>query len=1199
VTDLRVIPWIRDLDELRAVALARSLIHAELGRLGLPLSDASMSGRVKVRDQGVDGRTNFPVGSSGLFPIGRQVWQIKSGSSAPDASKEFDPKHIALIEAIRDGYNYVLFWTNDPVDPTASAVKDKFQEAVRAIRADASATFVFADAIEGMCYAHLAVLSLIPALPLRGVISLSTWGQRQDFEIPFQIDDQRRDHAETLRAHVRSKDSSSSALHLYGDTGVGKSRLAYEALAEEGVVERVLVALDPNDLDRSLLTLIAGSPERHLILVVDECTSEDRQSVAKYADLAQGRIRLITIGSRYSRDPQPTDARYLELLPLATAASREIALSVGLSEADADVVALYTEGYPKLAFVLADAISHSGRTANLLDRVQSEAVGSVLSSMLTNPDDVILLGGLALFEKLGFDGDLAPEAVIACETFGINEEKFREVVDRELNRFVSSAGRYRIVTPRLLAVWLASQFIQRNGGLADALQRLPETLRDRMIGQMKEFAGDQHVGKALRRLFEQFPFTTGALDDVDEGSARLLHVAAIIDPALAMDVIESMLADFPTESLRDSLRRGRRGLVNALEVLIWFDDTFERAATALLRLALAENETWSSNATGTIHGIFRIHLGGTAASYAQRLAWARSALAEDPETDYLLIPGIANAFAAHEMRHNPEFASRTAPPEWRPQERGEEIAARRGAWQILIELARAGRSIDIIATALADGLRTAARRGLAEDVLSDLPTVEWSPSARAQLSEAVSHLMKYDEPPSDMVGRFQELQTRLIGSTREDQVAFLVSQEPWQLYEEGRNDKLSPLLPQLAAQLAASGSPAILDAARNTRTGNRQTVGLLFEHIAREMPDGASQMALESEHPLPEAAVLGTLVGLTKSLGPEWGLEQLRRWLQDGPGRLVLQAIHMLPASAELAELAIQAVRDGHSDARELGRFLYGAWARDLPAEHLGTIMVLLADTAEATAIEQALGILSQWFDEHPDHQRVDLDRIALDLITVATENPGRRSSMVGLLRQKVLTRLRVPIDLQLQVVANMLSHLNSPLSEYDLQMIESLASRNPGQTIETVMTAIIGERGPDSVGSVLWLESSKILSRLAAVATSEAVLREIDKIPSGRWRELVAHVSFSQPEPGPLVETLVTKSTDDVVHARAAFGFMYPESGWIGRESDYLQARRSVAISWLGHTNSRIMQRWLRELIDELDARIAAAVLAEAEEDS
>jgi hypothetical protein len=309
VTELGVIRWIRELGELGAVALARSLIRAEAGRLGLPLEDFTMSGRVKARDQGVDGRTHFPEGSGALFPVGPQVWQVKSGSSPPDASKEFDPKHTALLRAIRDGYDYVLFWTNDPVDPTTTTVGESFQAAVQSIRSDARATFLFASAIERLCYAHIAVLSQAPTLPLGGVVSLDTWGKRQDFGIPFKSDDQRTQYAESIRLHVRSEDSSSSALHLYGDTGVGKSRLVYEALTDEGVVERVLVALDPADFDRNLLTLVAESSERRLILVVDDCATEDRQAITRYTDLAQGRIRLVTIGSRYSRDPQPPDAR--------------------------------------------------------------------------------------------------------------------------------------------------------------------------------------------------------------------------------------------------------------------------------------------------------------------------------------------------------------------------------------------------------------------------------------------------------------------------------------------------------------------------------------------------------------------------------------------------------------------------------------------------------------------------------------------------------------------------------------------------------------------------------------------------------------------------------------------------------------------------------------------------------------------------
>ena len=44
--------------------------------------------------------------------------------------------------------------------------------------------------------------------------------------------------------------------------------------------------------------------------------------------------------------------------------------------------------------------------------------------------------------------------------------------------------------------------------------------------------------------------------------------------------------------LESQVRNARRGLVNALEVLLWFEETFDGAAWALLRLAVAENETW-------------------------------------------------------------------------------------------------------------------------------------------------------------------------------------------------------------------------------------------------------------------------------------------------------------------------------------------------------------------------------------------------------------------------------------------------------------------------------------------------------------------------------------------------------------------------------------------------------------------------------
>ena len=57
MTDLGVARWIRELDQNGAVSLARALALAEASRLGVPVGSVSMSGRVTVGDEGVDGRT--------------------------------------------------------------------------------------------------------------------------------------------------------------------------------------------------------------------------------------------------------------------------------------------------------------------------------------------------------------------------------------------------------------------------------------------------------------------------------------------------------------------------------------------------------------------------------------------------------------------------------------------------------------------------------------------------------------------------------------------------------------------------------------------------------------------------------------------------------------------------------------------------------------------------------------------------------------------------------------------------------------------------------------------------------------------------------------------------------------------------------------------------------------------------------------
>jgi hypothetical protein len=55
----------------------------------------------------------------------------------------------------------------------------------------------------------------------------------------------------------------------------------------------------------------------------------------------------------------------------------------------------------------------------------------------------------------------------------------------------------------------------------------------------------------------------------------------------------------------------RRQLVWTLEYLLWPEDTYELAVSALLRLAEHETESFANNASGVLVDSFQSHLGGT------------------------------------------------------------------------------------------------------------------------------------------------------------------------------------------------------------------------------------------------------------------------------------------------------------------------------------------------------------------------------------------------------------------------------------------------------------------------------------------------------------------------------------------------------------------------------------------------------------
>jgi hypothetical protein len=1161
-----------------------------------------MSGRTKVGDEGVDGRTEFTVSERLLLPAGRQVWQVKSGTSQPQVRSEFKKKHKSLIDSIQSGDNYVLFWTSDPTDPKSIKTRNTFEAKVREIRADASCTFLFADQIERLCWRHLGVLALESDLPLGGLVDLQQWKAMEGLAaIPFQPDDLRTQSIPVLQAHTRTADQSSAAIHVFGDTGVGKSRLVFEALNEPGIAERVLVAPDADHFDKGILLQVAQHAEWHLVLVVDDCVQSDRDSLTKYLGMAEGRLRLITIGSRSRRDADAPDDRYIPLTPLLGEASKQVALSVGLDEADADRVASLTEGYPGLARTLAVAIAHGSSDTSLIQRVRGhQALGSVLESLLP-PDDIAPLSVLALFERIGYDDEFSQELTIACEHFEVNETDLRRICDRELGRFVSRAGRFRRVSPRLFALWLVGEFFDRyEGNVATTLAALPSSLRDRIVEQMQDAAGDPRVEAAFVDILGSPPFSFGTLAEVDGGAARLLHVAAITAPAATMDVIDRLINRATVDDLRQ-FGPGRRETVWALEVLLWFEDLFELAADALLRLAVAENETWANNATGTLKGAFKVFLGGTSAPYSRRLVWASRIL--DAPFDLAAIPiivdGLGHGLAMHESRSVTHFGGRSAPAEWRPALAADEVDARRGAWEQLMRVARTIPSEqEHAADIMAKGLGVALRAGLKDLVLSDIRSIEWSPAARTAFGSAVSFLLRVPDTPLDIREKLGRLRDELEGTTEKDKLDYLLTLPSWQLsraptssYQPGGEN----LLAEVAQELVSEGADAILAAFDRAAVADPQSAGILFQQIASTSNDESLLPQLEGRVLIGESAILGYFAGLADRRGPEWAKSVIRRWLETQDlGHLVVRASHLLPADDELANLAVRAVDRGFSDATELGRLLFGAWTRPLSSTAVVPILQKLESAGTAAAVEQGLGIAQQWFEEHPQGIDDDLSTTAKALVE-SSKGMAEDAGMVRYLRADILGRLDLSATDKIQILLSLLSAEDSYIEDQELGLFESLAKQAPADAVRATVR-LLTAGGQDSSAWNPFLSHSRLLSKLEHFTSSELVVATVQElVEESIWPSLVEHIDVTPDTPDPLLLALLAEDGSDELRDKATFAFMFP-GATMGSLSRHFAGRIEVAKRWQGEVTTPIIVTWLDDVLIVLREHYEAAVAQEEE---
>lgn len=273
--------------------------------------------------------------------------------------------------------------------------------------------------------------------------------------------------------------------------------------------------------------------------------------------------------------------------------------------------------------------------------LNSELLTTKLLSAETGTDDRKIMQTLSLFECVGWSAERKNELEYILSNKAITNiykdgqqllnDTIALIKKNIKNGVIIEEGRTIRVTPKPMAIqlvkeWLLSvdsdRFLEVIKSISSS--ELSETLTREFHDQFR-FLGES---EDAREIVGEILKVGGAFDSFDvinsDIIARLIEAFVQVNPNAVCYLLVRVLNAKTIEELK-SLVNGRRYIVWAIEKLCFLEETFVQGAQMMMRLALAENEEISNNATGEFIRLFPVMLPATSANLSIRLKFLQDA----------------------------------------------------------------------------------------------------------------------------------------------------------------------------------------------------------------------------------------------------------------------------------------------------------------------------------------------------------------------------------------------------------------------------------------------------------------------------------------------------------------------------------------------------------------------------------------------
>ena len=616
----------------QAVKFFRDLVWASASNAEIEV-DTHVNMNIYTSDGGIDAevKDEFEVevteaNGTNLIPAGRTGYQIKTGSkpTLSDCKRELlnndDEIKSYVKEIVSSGGNYVYVTfsqltsedRNERISAIKSQLAEKGYDGCNVYLFATSQLVRFANRFPGLIFKYTSVESV--------GIDIETWSERRAIRVPetyVETDERTEDIAEIRSLLTKSDEfedlDGCPVCRVRGTSGLGKTRLVYEAVKHEQFSNRVIYA-DADEFEGSeLATTLEVDGEREAIVILDNCSKKQHQAFDnRYSSYK--RLALITVST--DRDRVSADLP-LTINRLSKDQLKDILRVeyVDLPGHTVDRFAKIADGYPEMALLLAEQYTTNNTQRSVVEVSDSTIFDRLLvgdEQDAPNLRDVKkILTPFAFFDRVNWTYNQSEREWIT-KTFDLDtdysESVISEIVQYEKDRNVLKGEDVLSLGTIPLATYLMKSAVERDSSVLDS------TFYDSCPSRLKW------------RFSERIPYAN-TIPTVQDWSANMLYKTewfgrygfrgdlgsifrglAKISPGEVLNVLDTFIGRKDREELEKI--EDRRAILESLRRIAVWEDYFFGASRLLQKLAEAEiDNQYSNNATGLFAELFSPHYG--------------------------------------------------------------------------------------------------------------------------------------------------------------------------------------------------------------------------------------------------------------------------------------------------------------------------------------------------------------------------------------------------------------------------------------------------------------------------------------------------------------------------------------------------------------------------------------------------------------